>query len=378
MTDNVLIAPAPPRVLPKLSLGPYGLLEAVPWLMFAAAMRFLGYSNAAFALPAFILSSLALFLAFLLAARRMIEFADGSTQLGKFSFNDQLLLARNILRQVAFLLVAGMVVVALAGYPKQAFFMLAGFDGIAFDQFTTLGMLWSAALAAVVLLMVVSAGDGAVASMRTAATELAARWRYLVPAILLVAALQIGLSAGRASCAGSCGNSSSRRRRSRSRTSSISPSSSASRRCGSGSRSPCWYSRCASPIAGRRADLPSPLNRERAFMQVSLQGRSAIVTGGSKGIGFAIGKRFAESGGDVAIVARGREALDAAVAEIKAGTNSHVIGVQADVGNAQDVQRAYDEAMAAFGKLDIAVNNAGTSRAGPFEAMSDKVLARRP
>ncbi len=38
------------------------------------------------------------------------------------------------------------------------------------------------------------------------------------------------------------------------------------------------------------------------------------------------------------------------------------------------MQRAYDEAMAAFGKLDIAVNNAGTSRAGPFEAMSDAVL----
>jgi NAD(P)-dependent dehydrogenase (short-subunit alcohol dehydrogenase family) len=109
-------------------------------------------------------------------------------------------------------------------------------------------------------------------------------------------------------------------------------------------------------------------------MDVSLKGRSAIITGGSKGIGFAIAKRFAADGSDVAIVARGREALDAAVAEIKAGTNSHVIGVQADVGKADDVQRAYDEAMAAFGKLDIAVNNAGTSRAGPFEAMSDAVL----
>src|SRR6185369_2975535 len=102
-------------------------------------------------------------------------------------------------------------------------------------------------------------------------------------------------------------------------------------------------------------------------MDISLQNRSAIVTGGSKGIGFAIAKRFAESGADVAIVARGREALDAAVSEIKTATNAHVIGVQADVGKAQDVQRAYDEAMAAFGKLDIAVNNAGTSRAGPFE-----------
>ena len=109
-------------------------------------------------------------------------------------------------------------------------------------------------------------------------------------------------------------------------------------------------------------------------MEISLSGRSAIVTGGSKGIGFAIGKRFAESGGDVAIVARGREALDEAVSQIKAGTNAHVVGIQGDVGKAEDVQRAYDEAMAAFGKVDIMVNNAGTSRAGPFEAMSDELL----
>ena len=109
-------------------------------------------------------------------------------------------------------------------------------------------------------------------------------------------------------------------------------------------------------------------------MEISLKGRSAIVTGGSKGIGYAIGKRFAQSGADVAVVARGREALDAAVAEIKKGTNGHVIGIQGDVGKGPDVQSVYDEAMAAFGKVDIMVNNAGTSRAGPFEAMSDALL----
>ena len=109
-------------------------------------------------------------------------------------------------------------------------------------------------------------------------------------------------------------------------------------------------------------------------MEISLAGRSALVTGGSKGIGFAIANRFASSGADVAIVARGRESLDAAVKQVQANTNSRVVGVQADVGKAQDVQRAYEEAMAAFGKLDIVVNNAGTSRAGPFEAMSDELL----
>ena len=71
-------------------------------------------------------------------------------------------------------------------------------------------------------------------------------------------------------------------------------------------------------------------------MKISLSGRSAIVTGASKGIGFAIAKRFAESGADVAIVARGREPLDAAVTEIKTVTNAHVIGVQGDVAKAEE------------------------------------------
>ncbi len=51
-------------------------------------------------------------------------------------------------------------------------------------------------------------------------------------------------------------------------------------------------------------------------MEISLAGRSAIVTGGSKGIGLGVATRFAQSGADVAIVARGREALDQAVKKI--------------------------------------------------------------
>ena len=109
-------------------------------------------------------------------------------------------------------------------------------------------------------------------------------------------------------------------------------------------------------------------------MEISLSGRSAIVTGGSKGIGFAIATRFAASGGDVAIVARGREALDAAVQQVSAGAKGRVVGVQGDVGTAADVQSAYDDAMAAFGKVDIVVNNAGTSATGPFEKLTDEIL----
>jgi NAD(P)-dependent dehydrogenase (short-subunit alcohol dehydrogenase family) len=108
-------------------------------------------------------------------------------------------------------------------------------------------------------------------------------------------------------------------------------------------------------------------------MEISLATRSAIVTGGSKGLGFAIATRFAASGADVAIAARGREALDAAVKSIGAGAKGRVIGVQGDVGTSADVQKIYDEAMRAFGKIDILVNNAGTSRNGKFEEITDEV-----
>ena len=105
-----------------------------------------------------------------------------------------------------------------------------------------------------------------------------------------------------------------------------------------------------------------------------MNGRAAIVTGGSKGIGFAIAKRFSASGGDVAIVARGQEALDAAVAELKQSAKGRVVGAAGDVGTAAGVQSAYDAAMAAFGKVDIVVNNAGTSATGPFEKLTDSIL----
>jgi 3-oxoacyl-[acyl-carrier protein] reductase len=109
-------------------------------------------------------------------------------------------------------------------------------------------------------------------------------------------------------------------------------------------------------------------------MEISLSGRSAIVTGGSKGIGFAVAQRFAQSGADVAILARGKPALEEAVAAIKKTTNGKVIGVSADVGVAADIQRAYNEAMKGLGKIDILVNNAGTSRNGAFEKLTDEIL----
>src|SRR3954470_431242 len=108
-------------------------------------------------------------------------------------------------------------------------------------------------------------------------------------------------------------------------------------------------------------------------MEVSLAGRTAVITGGSKGIGLAIATRFAASGADVAVIARGRGAHDEAVKTIGAGAKGKVAAIAGDVGVAADIKRAYDEAMTAFGKIDIIVNNAGTSRTGAFEDITDEI-----
>ena len=109
-------------------------------------------------------------------------------------------------------------------------------------------------------------------------------------------------------------------------------------------------------------------------MDISLTGRSAIITGGSKGVGLAMAMEFAASGADVAMVARGREALDAAVAAVRGKAQVKVAGISADVADAADVKRAYDEAMRAFGKIDIVVNNAGTSNTTPFDQLTDEMM----
>ena len=107
-------------------------------------------------------------------------------------------------------------------------------------------------------------------------------------------------------------------------------------------------------------------------MQLALDGRVALITGGSKGLGLAMGRVFAQSGGHVALVARGAEALGRAEAEIRAAAPAaRVAPIAADIATAEGCQRAFAEAERALGQVDILVNNAGTSQRGPFLEVTD-------
>ena len=107
-------------------------------------------------------------------------------------------------------------------------------------------------------------------------------------------------------------------------------------------------------------------------MQLTLDGRAALITGGSKGLGLAMGRLFAEAGGHVALVARGAEALARAEAEIRAAApEAKVVAIPADIATAEGCERAFAEAERALGQVDILINNAGTSQRGPFLEVSD-------
>lgn len=110
-------------------------------------------------------------------------------------------------------------------------------------------------------------------------------------------------------------------------------------------------------------------------MQLVMKGRNALITGGSLGIGLAIGKAFAGAGANVALVARRQETLDAARDEVlKAGGGAtKVATIAADVSTAEACARAFAEAEKAFGSVDVLVNNAGTSKTGAFESITDEV-----
>ncbi|PRF28636.1 SDR family NAD(P)-dependent oxidoreductase [Burkholderia multivorans] len=101
-----------------------------------------------------------------------------------------------------------------------------------------------------------------------------------------------------------------------------------------------------------------------------LQGKRALVTGGSRGIGAAIAKRLAADGADVAITyEKSAERAQAVVAEIET-LGRRAVAIQADSADPAAVRAAVDRAADTLGGLDILVNNAGIFRAGSLDALT--------
>jgi NAD(P)-dependent dehydrogenase (short-subunit alcohol dehydrogenase family) len=103
-----------------------------------------------------------------------------------------------------------------------------------------------------------------------------------------------------------------------------------------------------------------------------LKGRVALVTGGSKGLGRAMARGFAQAGADVVISSRHADELDDAAAEIRSAAGVKVAHVVADMTRRDDVQKLADAALATMGRVDILVNNAGSNTPQPIDEIRDE------
>ncbi|MBD2629788.1 SDR family oxidoreductase [Trichormus variabilis] len=112
-------------------------------------------------------------------------------------------------------------------------------------------------------------------------------------------------------------------------------------------------------------------------LELHLSGKTAIVTGGSAGIGLATAKALYSEGVNVVIAARNQEKLEQAVIDIQSSlpnTNAKVIGISADLTKAEDVEKVVSTTLEQFGKIDILINNAGSAKAGSFLELSDEAF----
>lgn len=114
-----------------------------------------------------------------------------------------------------------------------------------------------------------------------------------------------------------------------------------------------------------------PLDNEFAVPSLRLDGRVALVTGGSRGLGIGLALALAHAGADIAIAARTASEIAEACALIEAQTSRRTLNVPTDVGNVAAVQAMVEQTRAHFGRLDILVNAAGINIRQPHDQFTE-------
>ncbi|MGF7160891.1 3-oxoacyl-[acyl-carrier protein] reductase [Rhodoligotrophos appendicifer] len=109
-------------------------------------------------------------------------------------------------------------------------------------------------------------------------------------------------------------------------------------------------------------------------MDLGIKDRVAIVTGGSRGIGYETAKEFLKAGVKVMTCSRHGDEAAKACKDLQAETGGEIRSLQADMTNAEESLRIVKETVAAFGTVDILVNNAGTMYSGRFDEMTEEGL----
>ena len=103
---------------------------------------------------------------------------------------------------------------------------------------------------------------------------------------------------------------------------------------------------------------------------MDLKGKACLVTGSTKGIGYAVAESLAQAGADVVVNSRSAADVERVARELEHSSGGRVVGIAADVSKAEDCTKLVDSAATEFGRLDVLVNNAGVGIFGSIEDLS--------
>ena len=185
------------KTRPETSFGPFRPLPALPWLVMATAIRIVAYGKPGLILPAMVLAGACVLLAFFATARDSIQASGGRSSLGELTLGEQTRLSLSIWWRITLVMAVATIGTAAIGFTSFAPNLMAGIDGMAFDQFTHLGRFWSAAIAALVLLIIVNAeSNGGRVALFAAAKDFGRHALWLGAAVLVLGTVNIALGYG--------------------------------------------------------------------------------------------------------------------------------------------------------------------------------------